>query len=145
MGIELATPLDYLYGQIDDRVRRYYESLGNLLAYAGEAALTRARETHRYIDQTGNLTSSIGYRVIRDGVVLHDSGFEVVKEGGEGAKRGREFIEKLTRENPRGFVFIMVAGMNYAGYVEAMGLGAFDTAEKVAEDTIKRAVAQLGI
>lgn len=70
-------------------------------------------------DQTGNLRSSIGFIVMYDGKVVHQ---DFTHSGGtEGQAEGLAFAEKLGKEYPKGWTLITVAGMEYAGFVEAKG------------------------
>lgn len=105
----------------------------NNLKYVGESCVNEARNNHRYKDQTGNLTSSIGYMLLEDGKVLKESAFPVVKSGSKGAAEGRKFIQSLVSGNTSGLTLIVVAGMEYAVYVEAKNLNVLDSAEQLAE------------
>lgn len=92
-------------------------------AYAGELAVKgiRTREFSSWEDQSGNLRSSIGYAVAQNGRVVIMSGFDVVAGGKEGAANGKKMTAELAREYAQHpFVLIVVAGMEYAVYVEAM-------------------------
>lgn len=79
-----------------------------------------------WTDQTGNLRSSIGYILVRDGEVISGGGFETVngpRRGDadkDGSKEGRGFADSLAERYPAGYALIVVAGMDYAAYVEAM-------------------------
>lgn len=76
-----------------------------------------------WMDQTGNLRSSVGFVIVDDGQVIYQSGFETVKEGSEGSRIGKEFSSSLAEkveQFKKGLVLIVVAGMEYASYVEAM-------------------------
>lgn len=143
MSIEQVTPQSEIERMIEEKSQRYFYNLIEALKLAGETAVANARITHAYQDQTGNLTSSIGYRIINNGKVVVQSSFDVVKGGKEGAEKGKELLDELTRKNRKGLVFMMVAGMNYASYVEAMGLGAFDASAEDAKRVIDRAVKHL--
>ena len=107
----------------------------NNLKYVGEQAVNEARSNHRYRNQTGNLQSSIGYCVLEDGKVIFggQDSFEVVNNGTQGLKEGLAFIQRLISEHPSGLVLIVVAGMEYAAYVEAKNLNVLDSAEQLAE------------
>lgn len=124
----------YLYNQLELR----QQAVINNLLYVGETALKQAREGHRYKDQTGNLTSSIGYAIAINGTLFKRSSFEVVKDGKQGAADGRKFLNKLIHQNPKGIVFIMVAGMPYAQYVEAMSLDVLESAEVMAKNMLPK-------
>jgi len=71
-----------------------------------------------YTDRTSNLKSSIGGVVVKDGKIITYRGF--VKEAGAtvGDQTGLELINSLAAQNRRGYTIIVVAGMNYASYVE---------------------------
>jgi hypothetical protein len=90
----------------------------------GEMCVIHARELPPEIgfhDQTGNLRSSIGYIIFKDGVSVHES-FEQVKSGSEGAKTGRNLANKIGEKfRGKGIVLVVVAGMNYALALEANG------------------------
>ena len=76
-----------------------------------------------WMDQTGNLRSSTGFVLVDDGKVIMQSGFETVKDGAEGSRIGLEFATSLSEKVEQfrnGLVLIVVAGMEYASYVEAM-------------------------
>jgi len=114
------------------------------LTYIGEQALREARG-HRegYKDQTGNLRSSIGYCIVEDGQIIHQSDFEVVKEGHEGKQKGQEYLQKIIEQSGKGISLIMVAGMPYAEYVEAMSLNVLDTSQQLAEKKVKEWLAKI--
>lgn len=111
--------------------------------------VTDARNNADFDDQTGNLRSSIGYIVLYDGKVVEEN-FEAGSRGtdkAEGVKAGREYAEYLGSLNPTGYVLITVAGMDYAGYVEAKGFdvitGSTNSAAKdmrVVFQNVKRAL-----
>jgi hypothetical protein len=69
-----------------------------------------------YQDQTSNLKGSIGGAVLKNGVKLSVEGFQ--SDGDEGNQTGIEFLNSLIDSNSKGYVLILVAGMEYATYVE---------------------------
>ena len=89
-----------------------------MLQYLGEELAKYAKERHNYQDQTGNLTNSIGYAVVRQGKILTYSG---ENQPGEGAAEGLKVAQQMAATLPNSFSLIIVAGMNYAAYVEAKG------------------------
>lgn len=106
--------------------------LGDLLY---QEALTKITYTH----QTGNLGSSTGYIIVHDGVKIGEGGFFPISgpkrtsADGDGTEIGRLYAESLIPEFPEGFALIFVAGMYYAGYVEAKGYNVITSAELWAE------------
>lgn len=129
----------YLEKRIDELRGKIIEAF----SYVGEQAVNEARQNHRYKDQTGNLTSSIGYCVLDNGNVVLESSFEVVKEGKQGSQDGRNFLHKLMAEHPTGIALIVVAGMEYAAYVEAKNLNVLDSAEQLAEKLLPQVLKSL--
>lgn len=110
------------------------------LQYIGEEAINTARTSRRYLDQTGNLTSSIGYVILRRGSIVNKAGFDKTKEGGEGVRQGESLATSLAKDYPHDFALIVVAGMDYAAYVEAKGLGGMTAAELQSKASIEQFV-----
>ena len=77
-----------------------------------------AKASAGYQDQTGNLKSSIGGAVVQDGRVVTYSGFEQVLTGSPGVSKGREYLNSLLGNYRKGTVLIVVAGMEYASFVQ---------------------------
>lgn len=110
------------------------------LQYIGEEAINTARTSRRYLDQTGNLTSSIGYVILRRGSIVNKAGFDKTKEGDEGVRQGEGLATSLAKDYPHDFALIVVAGMDYAAYVEAKGLGGMTAAELQSKVSIEQFV-----
>ena len=102
--------------RVDSVIIRNLRRLGEqTVAYARN----RAGEESWY-DQTGNLRSSIGYVVGKDGEVIGSGGFSQVLNGSEGSSEGKQFAMELANELAGKYFLIVVAGMDYASYVEEM-------------------------
>lgn len=113
--------------------------------YVGLECVREARMKRKYIDRTGNLRSSTGYCVLYNGSVVHQSGFEAVKPTAiEGVKEGKKLLNELMNSHSVGIVLIVVAGMDYACYVEAKGLNVLDTSEIKAKKLVKKTLKKLG-
>ena len=97
-----------------------------LLQFMGEELTKYAREQHNYTDQTGNLTNSIGYAVVRNGKIVNYGG-EI--KSGDGAAEGLKIAQKMAANASSSFSLLIVAGMNYAAYVEAKGYNVILPAE----------------
>ena len=92
------------------------------LASLGERCVKVARDRApelSWIDQTGNLRSSIGYIITHNGNIVKHSDFQQVKQGSEGTKTGKDFATEIAKQFSNEYVLVVVAGMNYAEYVEA--------------------------
>jgi hypothetical protein len=112
------------------------------LRFLGEQCVNHARSTGNYIDQTGNLRSSVGYVIARRGKII-DSDFQESKGGSDGTQEGRAFAEKLAEAYPDGYVLIIVAGMNYAAAVESNGKEVLSGAEEYARQKLPQMIADL--
>lgn len=149
MPIKRVTPAGAIKRAIDRRVDNIVRAIVNNLVFVGEKLIEHARDSHRkrYTDRTGNLTSSIGYVVLVNGKAVSQSDFQEVKGpekgAGKGSKIGKNFLKKLIADNSEGIVFIAVAGMPYAAYVERKNLDVLDSAEMMAADMIPRMMEKL--
>ena len=115
------------------------------LAYLGEESVKMAREDHpgNWMDQTGNLRSSVGYAIYDYGKKVMQSAFDEVKDGAQGAKIGKEYIESLATQYAQTYALVVVAGMEYAEFVEIKRdvlQGAEAKAKQVCDERIRRAV-----
>lgn len=144
MGIKQTTPAAEIDRYIEMQVERINKAVVYNLQYIGETCLNAARDTNSYEDRTGNLRSSLGYVIVRDGKIVYQSAFEVVKEGGTGAKSGIQYAKEVARQFPEGIVLLVVAGMQYAAFVSAKGYDVMDSAELLADKLVPRILKQLG-
>lgn len=119
----------------DDFRECTYKAIIGIFSYIGEEAIKVAREDHanNWDDQTGNLRSSIGYMVTYKGKQVKLGGFESTAapngSGQEGTEEGKRVIKGLKGTNTDGFALVVVAGMNYAEYVQAKGRDVLASAE----------------
>lgn len=120
------------------------------LAYLGEMCVNEARNSGSYSDQTGNLRSSIGYVIVHDGKIVKEDFKRIKKitkskkplDGYTGMDSGLSLAHTLaTKIN--GIGLIVVAGMNYAVYVEAMEFNVLTTAEALCKSKFKPMMKQL--
>ena len=119
----------------------------SILKDIGGKFVRDARSTQTYKDRTGNLRHSIGFIILKDGVQIfgnfQDPGFELIKDEDGKSKKlvGATFGQKLAitigEQNPVGYVLIVVAGMSYAGYVEAKGYDVLTGSTLTAETNLK--------
>lgn len=142
--------VDKTLREIEGIITRTRVAVLERLCKVGEGAVKIQRQSHGYKDQTGNLTSSIGYVVLDRGSVYRSSSFAPVKGAGggsgtEGSKVGRDLVSLLAQQYATDDIaLIVVAGMEYAEYVEAMALNVIDSANAYvlgnAEAQVKKAV-----
>lgn len=114
-----------------NQVKRFFEKaaeraesmIENLLKLTGEKFVAVAKLEGDYIDHTGNLRSSIGYIIVKNGQILGKN-FQLSEKSGTdketGKREGEQLAMDLVSLFPKGYVLICVAGMKYAAFVEAM-------------------------
>lgn len=112
----------------------------------GEMCLVEARTNKGYMMQTGALLSSTGYEVFVDGVAIHsqfDAASGAESNAAEmGIKSGQSIAESIGK-GTKGIALVVVAGMNYAAYVEAKGYNVLSSAEHLAERELPRMLEKL--
>jgi hypothetical protein len=143
MPIRPITTKSEIAAYIEAKIRRTEQAVINTLAYVGEVCVNTARIGGSYRDQTGNLRSSTGYVLVKDGSEVRSSSFEAEKGGSDGASKGRAFATQKARQYPRGIVLIVVAGMSYAAHVSASGRDVLDSAELKADQLVPQLLGQL--
>lgn len=121
------------------------EKILNLLYYVGEKFVAYAKPLDTYKDQTGNLRSSIGYVIYKNGQLAMRSAFEQVpcknpynKDELNGGEVGLALAQKVAQQETAPFVLVCVAGMNYAAYVERRGYDVVTGGSIYAEELAKR-------
>lgn len=113
--------------EVHDMLMRETERVERLtiraLSILGEQCVTKIRDRagdKSWYNQTGNLRSSVGYVIAHNKNIIQYSTFNQVKQGSEGVKTGKDLAKKLAKRYSNNYVLIVVAGMNYAEFVEAM-------------------------
>jgi len=105
--------------QLNAYISQQSQQIEAALVYYLEFLVTEmadhAKLNAAYTDQTSNLKSSIGGVVLRDGKPVTYRGFEGKAEG---KTKGFQLINDLIGEHQNGYAIIIVAGMEYASYVE---------------------------
>lgn len=114
------------------------------ISVIGPETANHAKDFSQFKDQTGNLRSSMGFIVVKDSQIISSGGFENVNgpqgNEGEGVRNGKQYAEELARNAGKGYVLIVVAGMNYAGYVEAKGYDVLTQTGTYLESEVKEMI-----
>ena len=123
MGIKCSASPSAFKALVDDAIRIVRDEIFNALAYLGEQSVTRIKDRsaeESWIDQTGNLRSSIGYAVYDHGRKLVESAFDQVLNGSQGTSEGKKYVNELASKFANVYALVVVAGMSYADYVEKL-------------------------
>jgi len=138
--IEMVTPMDEIDRMIEEEIRKSERDIIKKLSYIGESAISEARENGDYVDQTGNLRSSVGYVILNNGKTV----LENIQRSDRGTDRStgvqvaKNFIQEISEKYKNDFVLIVVAGMDYAVYVEALGRNVLSSSKLLAESLAKQ-------
>ena len=119
--VRMDTPMSEIDKYLEEAEEAIFKAIEDALIEAVKESADEARSCGAYRDQTGNLRSSVGGAVGREGKVTWVSDFNVVREGVEGAAKGRMLAENLIAQYPDAdFCAVLVAGEDYAVYVQAL-------------------------
>lgn len=142
--MDVKMPQQSLKAFIVERLEAVREQAIRLLQVAGERCVNDARMNGSYTDRTRNLRGSTGYLIVEDGNILNAGGFVPVNGGGaDGGDEGEAFAKRVAIKYPKGLVLILVAGMNYAAYVQDKGYNVLTSAEQLAEKLIPQLLKRL--
>lgn len=115
------------------------------LQHLGEMCVKHARlipPTVGFMDQTGNLRSSIGYMVFKDGMAIKGN-YEQVQGGGEGVQAGETLARKVGSKSEGKIMLVVTAGMKYAIHVESKGRDVLTSAENLAKQELPKMIERL--
>ncbi len=122
MGIIANFDIDELFKGVYEAVEDITDAVIQSIIAACTQTVAKARILKTYTDRTTLLRSSIGF-------VVYDHGQKVVDNfqgaGGasaaEGVSKGKQVAEAAAKEHPAAIVAVVVAGADYALYVESKG------------------------
>jgi hypothetical protein len=140
MGIRMTTNMGdmeaYIKRQTEKRIQAVIYRLNNI----GVQCVNEAKTGRTYTPRTQALLNSTGYAIVRDGIIVSGTNFQ-----GKSGSIGEQKIKELALKYPKGIALIVVAGMNYAAYVEAKGFNVLTSAELLAEKLVPEMLKELGI
>lgn len=119
----MTTSASALDAFLQRAARKIQENVLKALSKLGDESVVRIRKRsakESWIDHTGNLRSSIGFAVYEQGSKYMESAFSQVLSGTDGSVKGKKMINDLAKEYSRVYALVVVAGMEYAGEVEAL-------------------------
>lgn len=119
----MTTSASALDAFLQRAARKIQENVLKALSKLGDESVVRIRyrsAKESWIDHTGNLRSSIGFAVYEQGSKYMQSAFSQVLSGTDGSVKGKKMINDLAKEYSRVYALVVVAGMEYAGEVEAL-------------------------
>lgn len=132
MALKVRSKKSDLDIRISGVIEKYIERKIKTLVEAGHILQTTASRAGNYQDQTGDLRRSIGFVVTYKGEVRG----EYFEGGTAGNIAKQKAYEKASHH--RGIVLVVVAGMNYAAYVESKGFDVLTSAQQLAKTMLPK-------
>lgn len=111
-----------------------------MFALVGQRCMVEIERTQGYQNRTHNLTDSKGYGVVVDGELKFKTQFPTTK----GGLRGQQLLSEIASKYNSGVGVILVAGEEYAEYVEAKGFNVLAAGELYAEQLVQKLLSELG-
>lgn len=121
--MNLNLDLNGLDDYLNNFVNQVQDESIRVLKFIGEKCVTEARNSGVYNNITGNLRASVGYAIISNGSVI---------DADINHPESQSTINRISG-GFRDTTLVIVAGMNYASYVEAKGKNVLISAEQLAE------------
>ena len=144
MGIRAKFNSTVVRQRMNEVLQRIDAAIIQALKRLGELCVKEAREHGNYIDQTGNLRSSIGYVIVANGEIIESAFSSANKDQeGKGVNTGKAYAEDLSKNYSKGYALIVVAGMSYAAAVESKSRDVLTSAEMYAKEQLPKMLEQL--
>ena len=146
MGVNFQAQikLDQVINQVLQKIERVNQFVLDRLNFIGLEFVRNARTNANFKDQTGNLRSSIGYIILKDGQVVSEN-FELSAIGTDkktGKAQGEDFAKSQYKQE-KGYVLFLVAGMKYAAAVESKGFDVITGSSFIVQSDVKEMIQKL--
>jgi len=132
--------------EVETKKKRIDDAIYLRLRRIGLQFVRDARINADFTDRTGNLRSSIGFVIAYNGDIRHTD-FDKAPKGDsdkeEGVRNARQFAEDIAGDYSKGWVLIVVAGMEYAAAVESRGKDVITGSSIKAGSSLKKTVKEL--
>lgn len=143
LGFEITTDMKALAKEVSEKLdAAMIKAMSEVLHDAIEKVRVKMLDK-AYEDHTGNLNSSTGFLIYKDGRVVHQD-FRLSNQGTDkqtGLKAGLETALSVLRET-QGWGIVLASGMEYASWVESKGYavlrGPASELEKILVDAVNK-------
>ncbi|MCY4781441.1 hypothetical protein ORI89_17410 [Sphingobacterium sp. UT-1RO-CII-1] len=146
IALTITTDMKALSKEIEKNIElETIKHLSKVLNRAVELVRTKMLN-EAYQDHTGNLNSSTGFLIYKDGKVVHED-FRLSDKGTDresGLKKGRSVAFSVLRENS-GWGVVLVSGEEYASWVQSRGYEVVLGATTGLDSKLKQAFNEIGV
>lgn len=134
MGIKANFNINDIRRDMQSKANTIVDASVKAMMELGEECVGYARENNGFEDETGNLVSSIGCKVFRDGRPVFEDYVQVL-EGEEGLEKGRALADQIGMQCGQNQVMLVVtAGEEYAIFLESNGIDVLTGSEMFARE-----------
>lgn len=134
-AIRMVTSVKDIMKFLGEELEKDQQRIAQMLDTIGKQCLAEARTGHTYHDQTGELTKSMGYKVLLNGTVYSQDG---------GNKRTEALFAEIAPQFSKGVALIFAAGEQYAGYVEARGFNVITSSRLLSQRLVPQMLTKVG-
>lgn len=140
MGIKANFSISDIQRDMETKVKRIIDASVQAMGMLGMKCVNYARTVPNpenggkgFTDRTGNLRSSIGFKVFVGGKAVQED-YRQVLNGAEGMANGRALADQVgARCGQHQIMLVVTAGMEYAVYVESRGRDVISGSELLAQ------------
>jgi len=126
---------------VDEWVEKFVNAAIQAMGKLGMECVNHARQIPKDIgfeDHTGNLRSSIGFKLFVDGKPVMED-YRKVLNGDEGMTKGKALADEVGQRCQSDQIMLVVtAGMEYAIYVESKGRDVITSAESLCYENLPK-------
>lgn len=134
-AIRMVTPVKDIMKFLGEELEKDQIKIVHMLDEVGKRCLAEARTGHTYQDQTGDLTASMGYKVLLNGTAYSQDG---------GNANTEALFAEIMPQFSKGIALIVAAGMYYSGYVEAKGFNVITSSRLLAQKLVHQMLIKVG-
>lgn len=136
------------FNKMADQVRNNALDVSfDILEYLGNECVREARTNGNYQNITANLRNSVGFVVMYNGQVVREnfqrSASAIKPSDLNPIATGKSLAVEVGSKTTGKPVLVVVAGMNYASYVEATGRNVLTSAEQLAKRELPKLVEEI--
>ncbi|QBQ41204.1 hypothetical protein E2P86_08555 [Sphingobacterium psychroaquaticum] len=144
--LQITTDMNSLMKDIEREIEaETIKHLSAVLERGVELVRNKITNEKAYQDHTGNLRSSTGFIIVKDGKVVHQSFKEspVGTDRQTGLKNGLKAALDVMREST-GWGVVLVSGMEYASWVQSRGYDVLKGAYLGLDKALRQAFNEIG-